>query len=123
MCSSDLTVVISPPDGHMGDYLRSLDALHLEEIDYIAPGHGFLMGDPHAVINHILRHRRDRESKVLAALDRLGSAAEDRLLAAVYDDVPTAIHAVARRSLRAHLALLRDEGTVLQEGTEWRRAQ
>jgi len=41
------TVVISPPDGDMRQYLDALEALHDEDIAYIAPGHGFLLGDPH----------------------------------------------------------------------------
>lgn len=116
------TVVISPPDGHMGDYLRSLDALHGEEITHIAPGHGFLMADPGAVVDRIIRHRMKREAKVADAVRRLGPASEEALLPAVYDDVPAALHGVARRSLAAHLFKLRDEGMVRLAGDRWELA-
>lgn len=113
------TVVINPPDGHMGDYLRALDALHGEDIACIAPGHGFLLGDPYAVINRIMSHRMAREGKVLAAMKRLGEASEADLLPEVYDDVPGALHGVAGRSLLAHLIKLRDDGALRQSGSVW----
>lgn len=113
------TVVINPPDGHMGDYLRALNVLHGEDIAYIAPGHGFLLGDPYAVIDRIMSHRMAREGKVLAAMKRLGEASEADLLPEVYDDVPDALHGVAGRSLLAHLIKLRDDGTLRQSGSIW----
>ncbi|HSH43034.1 MAG TPA: MBL fold metallo-hydrolase [Arenicellales bacterium] len=116
------TVVINPPDGDMGDYLRSLDELHGEDIAYIAPGHGFLMDDPYTVINRIVAHRNDREAKVLAGMRRLGEATEGELLPVVYDDVPAALHGVAARSLLAHLLKLRDDGLLSQAGSTWRLA-
>lgn len=115
------TVVISPPDGDMQEYLDALDALHGEDIAYIAPGHGFLMGDPHGVINRIIDHRMARERKVKDCLERLGGATEEALLAAVYEDVPEALHEVARRSLQAHLIKLRDDGLARYSGTLWSR--
>lgn len=113
------TVVISPPDGDMRAYLQALDALHHEDIDYIAPGHGFLMGAPHQVIDRIIAHRRAREEKVLQAVQRLGTASDAALLAAVYADVPAALHEVAARSLHAHLIKLRDDGVVRHNGSLW----
>ncbi|MGA8260335.1 MAG: MBL fold metallo-hydrolase, partial [Arenicellales bacterium] len=65
------TVVINPPDGNMAEYLESLEMLHGEEITHIAPGHGFLMADPGAVIDRIVNHRLKREAKVLDAVRRL----------------------------------------------------
>lgn len=113
------TVVINPPDGHMGDYLRSLDELHGEDIAYIAPGHGFLLDDPYTVINRIIAHRNDREAKVLAGMRRLREATEADLLPEVYDDVPAALHGVASRSLLAHLTKLRDDGALRESGSLW----
>ena len=113
------TVVINPPDGHMGDYLRSLDALHGEDIAYIAPGHGFLLGEPYQVVNRIISHRQAREAKVMEGLRQLGEADEQALLRAVYDDVPEALHRVASRSLLAHLIKLEDDGLIERRGDYW----
>ncbi len=110
------TVVINPPDGDMSVYLRSLRALLEEPLDWLAPGHGFLVAQPHAVLRALIAHRLKREAKVLAALHSHGPAALEGLVAAVYDDVPAALHGVAQRSLWAHLLKLQGEGRAAPDG-------
>jgi glyoxylase-like metal-dependent hydrolase (beta-lactamase superfamily II) len=106
------TVVIAPPDGDMAAYLASLRLLR--ELDpplrAIAPGHGTLIEHPAAVVEGVIAHRLERERAVLDALHAAGSASVDDLLAAVYADVPEALHPVARYSLWAHLQKLGAEG-------------
>lgn len=114
------TVVINPPDGDMGAYLKSLDALHEEEIDYIAPAHGFLMDRPYKVVDRLVSHRLVRESKVIAGMRELGPANEDELVVRVYDDVPPAMHPLAKRSLLAHLLKLQEDGEAANEEGRWR---
>ena len=112
------TVVINPPDGDMAVYLRSLEKLLAEDLEWLAPGHGFLIDEPHAVVRKTIAHRLGREAKVLAALQALSAAApvaEEALVAAVYFDTPKALHAMALRSLRAHLLKLREDGLVRGE--------
>lgn len=113
------TVVINPPDGDMGAYLRSLSGLLQEDIRYIAPGHGFLMGHAHAVIDYLSTHRLTREHKVVEALEHHGPARLADLTPKVYDDVPVAIHGVASRSLLAHLIKLEEDGRARLEGDRW----
>lgn len=114
------TVVINPPDGDMGAYLRSLHLLQEEEISYIAPAHGFLMDKPHLVIDRLISHRLVRENKVMTALRQLGSANEDELVQLAYDDVPEAMHKLAKRSMLAHLLKLREDGEAAFDGERWR---
>jgi len=113
------TVVINPPDGDMAAYLGSLRALLGEDLDWLAPGHGFLMAPPRRAFEAIIAHRLKREGKVAEALQVLGPAAEETLLARVYDDVPARMHPVALRSLRAHLLKLRDEGRAHESLGRW----
>ena len=108
------TVVINPPDGDMGAYLRSLRELMELDLDWLAPGHGFLMPRPRQAMEQIVAHRLKREAKVLQAFSSRDPHSMDRLLAAVYDDVPPKLHAMARRSLLAHLLKLRDDGRLVQ---------
>ena len=107
------TVVINPPDGDMAVYIDSLRKLLVEDLAWLAPGHGFLIDEPHAVVHKTIAHRLGREAKVLAALQALAATApvdESALLAAVYADTPKHLHAVALRSLRAHLIKLQADG-------------
>lgn len=104
------TVVINPPDGHMGSYLASLKRLLYLELDWFAPGHGFLMARPHDEVRKLIAHRLAREAKVLAALRAGALAVADDLLPTVYGDVPQARHGIAMRSLTAHLQKLAEDG-------------
>jgi glyoxylase-like metal-dependent hydrolase (beta-lactamase superfamily II) len=113
------TVVINPPDGDMAVYLASLRMLLAEEIEFIAPGHGFLMGKPHEMVERVLVHRLARENKVVAGLVAHGPATLEDLVPSVYDDVPRRMHPVASRSLLAHLVKLRDERRVAEAGGRW----
>jgi glyoxylase-like metal-dependent hydrolase (beta-lactamase superfamily II) len=112
------TVVISPPDGNMIEYLASLRLLLDYKIDYLAPGHGFLMDKPAENVDRILIHRQERENKVMAALKRAGQPASlEVLVALAYADTPERLHAVAQKSLLAHLEKLRIEArAVLNDG-------
>ncbi|MDH4189006.1 MAG: MBL fold metallo-hydrolase [Betaproteobacteria bacterium] len=109
------TVVINPPDGNMLAYLASLEMLLGEDIAILAPGHGYLIGTPHKEVRRLIAHRLAREGKLLRALTRLGSATLDELVAPVYDDVPVKLHAMAARSLTAHLGKLVAEQRVREQ--------
>ncbi len=113
------TVVINPPDGDMAAYLDALRALQGEDLEWLAPGHGFLVADPPAVLRGLIAHRLRREAKVLAALRSTGPADLDALLPRVYDDVPGALHPVAARSLHAHLLKLQVDGVAQLDGHVW----
>jgi glyoxylase-like metal-dependent hydrolase (beta-lactamase superfamily II)/8-oxo-dGTP pyrophosphatase MutT (NUDIX family) len=117
------TVVINPPDGDMGAYLKSLRELMQLDLDWLAPGHGFLMAQPRRAMQQIVEHRLKREAKVLRAFDGRAAQTMDELLARVYDDVPPKLHAMARRSLLAHLLKLRDDGRIVEApSAHWARA-
>jgi glyoxylase-like metal-dependent hydrolase (beta-lactamase superfamily II)/8-oxo-dGTP pyrophosphatase MutT (NUDIX family) len=113
------TVVINPPDGDMAAYLASLRELAARDLEWLAPGHGFLMAHPRRAIEAIVAHRLRREAKVLDAMRALGPADADALLARVYDDVRPQLLAMAARSLRAHLFKLRDDGVAQERAGRW----
>ncbi len=116
------TVVINPPDGDMAAYLAALTALLAEDLEWLAPGHGFLVARPHDVLRGLVAHRLRREAKVLAALQALHASAPlslQDLLPGVYDDVKPALHGVAARSLLAHLLKLQTDGVARQQADRW----
>jgi glyoxylase-like metal-dependent hydrolase (beta-lactamase superfamily II) len=96
----------------MRAYLASLERLLALEAAIFAPGHGYLIGAPHKEVRRLIAHRLAREAKVAAALQRLGPATPEELVADVYDDVSPRLHPVAMRSLAAHLGKLLAEGRV-----------
>ncbi|HSI61295.1 MAG TPA: MBL fold metallo-hydrolase [Ideonella sp.] len=111
------TVVINPPDGDMAAYLASLAQLLARpagEIEWFAPGHGFLMARPQDEMRRLIAHRLQREAKVAAALAQAGPSSVEALVPSVYGDVPPARHAMAARSLTAHLLKLQADGRALQ---------
>lgn len=116
---SGSTVVIDPPDGDMQDYLRSLERLKNKEIAAIAPGHGDLIDNPMEVIQWIIDHRLEREAKVIDALTRNAGCTAMELVPQVYRDVDKKLHALAERSLLAHLLKLQKDGRAAVVGGRW----
>lgn len=108
------TVVIAPPDGNMAAYLRSLRRLGTLDVAILAPGHGYLIGNPQAEVERLIQHRLARESKVRQALRQArGHATLEALLPKVYDDVSASLYPVAARSLQAHLNKLVEDGEIV----------
>ncbi len=108
------TVVVTPPDGDMGEYLASIERLQAwrPSLRAIAPAHGHLIADPASKLAGYLSHRLDREAQVLATLRRQGpgGAGTAALVTAIYTDVPEVLHPVARFSVWAHLRKLAEDG-------------
>ncbi len=104
------TVVITPPQGNMNQYLASLNKLLDLSIDAIAPAHGTVIVDVHDEVQRIIDHRKKREQKVLDALSSTEPLSEKSLLKAVYADTPPELHLLASFSLQAHLIALGENG-------------
>ena len=106
------TVVISPPDGNMQEYIDSLLKLKKYDLNKIAPGHGELMDDPYTAVEWIVQHRMERESKVIETLQLQKSGDLDTLVKNVYSDVDPILHPIAKWSLESHLIKLINDGVV-----------
>ena len=107
------TTVIDPPDGHMGDYLDSLDKLAAAckagGIEFILPAHGHVLGFAHQAITHLKAHRLKREAKIAAAMQALPQGSLQEWVEKAYDDVPPRLWSVAARSLQAHVDHIREQ--------------
>ena len=110
------TTVIDGPDGHMGDYLDSLDRLDAacvaHDINYILPAHGHVLNNARGAIAHLKNHRLQREAKVLAAMQALPEGEPQDWVALAYDDTPPGLWPIALRSLLAHAQRIRELGLV-----------
>lgn len=96
------TSLISPPDGDMGAFMRSLGVLQRREDGPYLPGHGAPIADPPARLAELIAHRKGREAQILAALADGPSDAEG-LVRRLYRDVDPRLHAMAARNVLAHL--------------------
>jgi glyoxylase-like metal-dependent hydrolase (beta-lactamase superfamily II) len=105
--------VILPPDGEMAAYLSSLEKLGGYDFEFIAPGHGDVMGRGKRVVELLRAHRMARENKVLSCIAE--GATVDELTPRVYDDVPAERHEWAKLTLTAHLIKLEREGRISQK--------
>jgi glyoxylase-like metal-dependent hydrolase (beta-lactamase superfamily II) len=110
------TTVIDPPDGDMNAYLESLDALSAacdaHGIEFIAPAHGYVLGQAKAAIAGLKAHRLKREAKIIGVMRAQPEGTIDDWVAAAYDDVDARIWPVAKRSLLAHIERVRGLGLV-----------
>jgi glyoxylase-like metal-dependent hydrolase (beta-lactamase superfamily II) len=109
------TTVIDPPDGNMTHYLDSLDALskacNAHQTRYILPAHGHPIPDPSHAIAALKAHRLKREAKIHTVMKAMPLGTPDDWLPLAYDDVPSAIWPVAKRSLLAHVERLQSLST------------
>ncbi|HVM18663.1 MAG TPA: MBL fold metallo-hydrolase, partial [Egibacteraceae bacterium] len=107
------TTVVAWPDGDMAAYMASLRRLERLDASVLYPGHGPVVRDPAAVVADYIAHREARELQVLAAL-AAGDTTPAAIVARVYAAVDPVLHPAAERSVRAHLAKLVTDGTIVQ---------
>ena len=96
------TSVVSPPDGHMGDYLQSLEQLLVRDDVIYYPTHGNPIPDPEPFVEGLLEHRRQREEQILQVI-KSGAKTIPDMVDIIYADVPSYLHPAAARSVLAHL--------------------
>ncbi|MCJ9429451.1 MBL fold metallo-hydrolase [Kordiimonas marina] len=109
------TTVISPPDGDMRDYLKSLARVIEEAPDRLLPTHGPAVEGPKRFVRGIITHRRMREGQIMALLEE-GPMTIDIMVSRMYKDVDKRLHGAAARSVFGHLIALVDEGRVATDG-------
>lgn len=103
------TTTIFPPDGHMGDYLRSLRTLRERNPKRIYPAHGPIREDAVALIDEYIAHRLERERQVLDAM-AAGATTPAEMRARIYPQLDERLHQAAEIQIEAHLMKLREEG-------------
>ena len=105
------TTAIFPPDGHMGDYLRSLQTLRARNPKRIYPAHGPVREDATALIDEYIAHRLERERQVLDAFTA-GAKTPTEMRKSIYPELDERLHKAAEIQIEAHLIKLREEGRV-----------
>ncbi len=109
------TTVISPPDGDMQAYLKSLEKLKAHKADTLYPTHGPVIENGNAFIRGVIIHRKMREGQILAHL-KSGPQTIPTMVQSMYKDVDKRLHGAAARSVFAHIISLYDENRIECDG-------
>ena len=111
------TSVVSPPDGHMGDYLSSLRKILTRGFDRIIPTHGPVIEDPQPFVQAYIDHRLDREDQICNALSGGLTDIMD-IVKKLYTDIDPRLYPAAAHSVLAHLVHMRESGRVCSGDTD-----
>lgn len=109
------TTVVSPPDGDMAAYMKSLKALLARNDRIYYPTHGAPVTAPKAFVEGLIRHRETREEEILACITD-GLTRIPDMVARMYRDVPKGLHPAAARSVLAHLIHMAETRRVETDG-------
>lgn len=105
------TTVVIPPDGHMGDYMASLQKLQVRSETLFHPAHGEPVEDPQRLMRGILGHRLQRERQLLRLVQESPAALTDLALRA-YPALDRRLRPAAEATALAHLITLEERGAV-----------
>jgi len=108
------STIVSPPDGNMTDYMRTL-ALLLERTERVYyPTHGAPIENPRPYVRLLYEHRVEREEQVLECI-RSGIDRPVDMLGRIYQALDPSLHAAAMQSLLATVLHLHSEGRIVCE--------
>lgn len=105
------TTVIAPPDGNMGDYMRSLEKVIARKDRTLYPTHGSPITKPGPFLRAYLSHRKMREGQIARMLAR-GRDSVPLLVETLYAGLSPMLLNAARLTVEAHLAHMIGDGRV-----------
>jgi glyoxylase-like metal-dependent hydrolase (beta-lactamase superfamily II) len=109
------TSIVAPPDGSMGDYMRSLEKLLSYDVADYWPGHGGPVREPARFVRALIHHRRMREASILHRIKEGDRSIAD-IVTAIYQNLNPRLIYAARLSVFAHLEDMVERNTVRCEG-------
>ena len=109
------TSIVAPPDGSMGDYMRSLEKLLPLDVENYWPGHGGPVREPQRFVRALIHHRRMREASILHRITE-GDRTIANVVSAIYQNLDQRLVHAARLSVFAHLEDLVERGAVRCDG-------
>jgi len=113
------TTVVSPPDGDMAAYMRSLELLQHRDDAIYYPAHGESVTNPQQFVRGLMGHRKQRERQILKLLGE-GDGVIAAMVPDMYKGIDERLYPAAGRSVLAHLIDLERRGLVEAEGEQWR---
>jgi glyoxylase-like metal-dependent hydrolase (beta-lactamase superfamily II)/8-oxo-dGTP pyrophosphatase MutT (NUDIX family) len=113
MASTMSSVVITPPDGDITEYLESLRRLRTLPARLLLPAHGSVNARPQFVLDECVNHRRKREEQLVQALTA-GPRRVTDLAQEMYRGAPAEVMPYAEKQVLAGLLKLRREGRAVE---------
>lgn len=108
------TTIVSPPDGDMAAYMRSLGKLEARPESIYYPTHGAPINKAHEHVRALRQHRLQREAQLLSLIGQ-GITEIPKMVEIAYPDLPKMMHPAAERSVLAHLIKLRQDGLITEK--------
>ena len=111
------TTAILPPDGNVGDYLTSLEALKRRPETIYRPTHGAAIAPPmwpQAYIDRIIAHRRQRVEEVFDAVAS-GLSRIPAMRTRIYAHLDPTLHRGAELSILGSLQFLQEQGRIIAQ--------
>ena len=102
------TILIDPRDGHMGQYLQSLERVKSMHPSCLHPAHGGPVWKAKEHLEQYLMHRRWRENLVVNALTE-SPRPLSKVTISAYPQAPPSLLPLAKRSALAHLLWLEEK--------------
>jgi glyoxylase-like metal-dependent hydrolase (beta-lactamase superfamily II) len=106
------TSVVAPPEGNMGDYMRSLEKLLSRQDELFLPGHGGRLEQPQKMVRAFILHRKLREQSILNAV-REGRTTIPEIVDVVYRGLDARLVNAARLSVLAHVERMIELGQLV----------
>jgi glyoxylase-like metal-dependent hydrolase (beta-lactamase superfamily II) len=105
--------IVSPPDGDMLDYYKSLELLLPRDENLYLPGHGPVLPEPRRLVAELLAHRQRREAAILKQVQaKPWNVAA--LSVKLYHKTDERLKIAAQYNVLAHLLKLQAEGIVVE---------
>jgi glyoxylase-like metal-dependent hydrolase (beta-lactamase superfamily II) len=120
MVSTLSSVVITPRDGDLRQYLESLKRLQQYPARMLLPAHGPPTLRVEHVLAETLAHRAAREQQLLDTLAECPRTL-DELVQELYRGYSQAVQKLAAQQVHAGLIKLEQDGSVVREEERWRR--
>lgn len=105
------TTVVSPPDGNMSAYMRSLEKLLDFDYHTYWPTHGPAITDTKPFVEALIAHRQERMDQIRSCLGS-GPMTIPDMVKRMYVDVPKNLHPAAARSVYAHILHMVESGEI-----------
>jgi len=112
------TTVVFPPDGDMGDYIRSLDKLRGRDDTIYYPAHGAPVTKPQPYVRSLIGHRMQRERQILNLVKEAARTIPE-IVERAYPGLDPRLVVAAGGSVAAHLLDLERRAMVHAQEDRW----